>query len=74
MDNAKIVNGMFRITDYQKQLLKELNEVVVKINKEVKKDSIFNEFINTLGVFDYTAINLEEISGILIQNSGDEIF
>lgn len=50
MKKAKIENGMYKITNTQKELLKELANNIQKIDKEIEKDNIFKFFIASLGI------------------------
>lgn len=66
MKKAKIENGMYRITDVQKELLKELANSVQKLAEETEKDSVFNFFIASLGIFN---TDLLETFDIILDNT-----
>lgn len=68
MDKAKIENGRYRITNMQKELLKELANNVLKLAKETEKDNIFNFFITSLGIFNS---DLLEAFNIILDNIED---
>lgn len=68
MNKAKIENGMYRITDIQKELLKELANSVQKLAMECEHDNIFNSFIAGLGIFN---TDLLETFDIILDNTED---
>ena len=68
MDKAKIENGMYRITDKQKELLKELANNIQKLALEAERDSIFNSFIADLNIFEN---DLLETFDIILDNTED---
>lgn len=56
------------LTDKQKDLLEQLNNIVISIAGEAERDNDFNEFIATLGIF---KIDLMEASTVLFDNMED---
>ena len=68
MDKAKIENGMYRITNIQKELLKELANSILKLAEETERDNIFNSFIASLGIFN---TDLLETFDIILDNTED---
>ena len=68
MDKAKIENGMYRITDKQKELLKELANNIQKLALEAERDNIFNSFIADLNIFEN---DLLETFDIILDNTED---
>ena len=68
MGKAKIENGMYRITDNQKELLKELSNTIQKLALEAEKDDVFNSFIADLSIFES---DLLETFGIILDNMED---
>lgn len=61
MGKAKIENGMYRITDNQKELLKELSNTIQKLALETEKDDIFNSFMADLNIFENDLIETFDI-------------
>lgn len=68
MNKAKIENGMYRITDIQKELLKELANSIQKLARETERDNIFNCFLGSLGIFN---TDLLETFDIILDNTED---
>lgn len=68
MDKAKIENGMYRITNAQKEILKELANSVQKLAIECEHDNIFNSFIASLEIFNF---DLLETFDIILDNTED---
>lgn len=68
MNKAKIENGMYRITNAQKEMLKELANSIQKLAMETEKDNIFNFFIASLGIF---TTDLLETFDIILDNTED---
>lgn len=66
MGKAKIENGMYRITDNQKELLKELSNTIQKLALEAEKDDVFNSFIADLSIFES---DLLETFDIILDNT-----
>lgn len=59
---------MYRITDNQKELLKELSNTIQKLALEAEKDDVFNSFIADLSIFES---DLLETFGIILDNMED---
>jgi len=68
MDKAKIEDGMYRITNEQKELLKQLANSVQKLAIECERDNIFNSFIASLDIFNF---DLLETFDIILDNTED---
>lgn len=68
MGKAKIEKGMYRITDNQKELLKELSNTIQKLALEAEKDDVFNSFIADLSIFES---DLLETFDIILDNTED---
>lgn len=69
MEKANIENGMYVISKKQKELLKELLDVVERIENNCKTDEVFDQFIKDLSVFELNELkDLTEIISILIDN------
>lgn len=66
MGKAKIENGTYRITDNQKELLKELSNTIQKLALEAEKDDVFNSFIADLSIFES---DLLETFDIILDNT-----
>ena len=56
-----------KITDNQKELLKELSNIIQKLALEAEKDDVFNSFIADLSIF---RSDLLEIFDIILDNMG----
>lgn len=70
MEKANIENGMYVISKKQKELLKELLDVVERIENNCKTDEVFDQFIKDLSVFELNELkDLTEIISILIDNT-----
>lgn len=70
MGKANIENGMYVISKKQKELLKELLDVVERIENNCKTDEVFDQFIKDLSVFEQNELkDLTEIISILIDNT-----
>ena len=65
MGKAKYENGMYKITDKQMELIKELRQTMLGITAETD-DQVFNDYIYDLQIF---KTDLEEVLYTLIDST-----